>query len=58
VKNNRYLADFKEKFQQYSIIEAKFISEVDVERSWGFKERLDLLQRCAKSKHLHRLISM
>jgi len=44
MKNNSYLTDFKEKFQQFSIKSVKCLSQDDAKQFRNFEERFDLLQ--------------
>jgi hypothetical protein len=44
MKNNSYLTDFKEKFQQYSIINVKCLSKDDAKQFRDLEESFDLLQ--------------
>jgi len=44
MKNNCYLTDFKEKFQQYSIKKVKWASKNDAKQFQDSEKSLDLLQ--------------
>ena len=44
MKNNSYLTDIKEKFQQYFIKNVKCMSKTDAMQFRNFEERFDLLQ--------------